>query len=301
MAGVARLLFGYFPVPEAAAWERIVGEAQLIDRLGLDLVGIQDHPYQPRFLDTLALLTTIGAQTKRLRLVTDVVNLQLRPPAVLAKWAASADLLTGGRVELGLGAGAFPQGVTAIGGQARQGGEAVAALEEAINVIRLMWGGQRGARFDGRFYQLRGVHAGPAPAHPIGIWLGAYKPRMLALTGRLADGWLPSLGYMTLETLDEANRRIDEAALSAGRDPTAIVRVINIGGRITDGESAGFLEGPVDQWVDQLTELTLEHRMNGYIFGPSAETDAQLRRFAEEVVPRVRARVERKPAQVPAP
>jgi len=201
-----RLLFGYFPVPQAAGWERIVGEAQLMDRLGLDLVGIQDHPYQPRFLDTLALLTAIGAQTKRLRLVPDVVNLQLRPPAVLAKWAASVDLMTGGRVELGLGAGAFPQAVAAMGGQARQGGEAVAALEDAISVIRLMWSGQRGAQFDGRFYQLRGVHAGPVPAHPIGIWIGAYKPRMLALTGKLADGWLPSLGYVALAALDEAQR-----------------------------------------------------------------------------------------------
>lgn len=296
MSQTRRLLFGYFAVPEAAAWERLLEQAREIDALGLDLIGIQDHPYQPRFLDTLALLSMIGAQTKRLRLVTDVVNLQLRPPAVLAKWAASVDLMTGGRVELGLGAGAFAQAVTAMGTDARQGGEAVAALEEAITVIRLMWGGQRNARFDGRFYRLRGVHPGPVPAHPIEIWIGAAKPRMLALTGRLADGWLPSLGYLTLDALDEASRRVDEAAQAAGRDPSAIVRLINIFGRITDGDSAGFLEGPVDQWVDQLTMLAVDHRFDGFLFGVSGDPESQLRRFAEEVVPRVRTMVGRQPA-----
>jgi alkanesulfonate monooxygenase SsuD/methylene tetrahydromethanopterin reductase-like flavin-dependent oxidoreductase (luciferase family) len=288
-----RILFGYFAVPLAAGWEKLLEQARLIDMLDLDLIGIQDHPYQPRFLDALTLLTAVGVQTKRLRVLPDVVNLQLRPPAVLAKWAASLDLMTGGRVELGLGAGAFPQAVTAMGGEARQGGAAVGALEEAIAVIRLMWSGQRGTRFDGRFYTLRGVHAGPVPAHPIGIWIGAYKPRMLALTGRLADGWLPSLGYMTLDSLREASQRIDEAARAARRDPSAILRVLNIGGRITDGESAGFLEGPVDQWVDQLTTLTLEYGIDGYIFGTADDTEAQLRRFAEEVAPQVRVSVSR--------
>lgn len=290
MAVARRPLFGYFAVPEAAGWQRIVEQARLIESLDLDLIGIQDHPYQPRFLDTLTLLAAIGAKTERLRLVTDVVNLQLRPPATLAKWAASVDLMTGGRVELGLGAGAFPQAVMAMGGEARQGGEAVTALEEAIAVIRLMWSGERNARFDGRFYRLRGVHAGPIPAHPIGIWIGASKPRMLALTGRLADGWLTSLGYVSLDWLNDANRQIDDAAQRAGRDPSAILRAYNISGRITDGESAGFLQGPVDQWVDQLTALALDYRADGYIFGPSADTDAQLRRFAEDVMPRVRPR-----------
>ncbi|HVH65805.1 MAG TPA: LLM class flavin-dependent oxidoreductase, partial [Candidatus Acidoferrum sp.] len=194
MAGV---LFGYFPSPEAAHYRRILDNARLVDDLGLDLIGIQDHPYQPRFLDTLTLIGAIAVQTQRVRLFTDVANLQLRQPALLAKWAASLDVMTNGRIELGLGSGAFPQGVMAMGVEPREAGEAVSALEEAIAVIRLMWTGQKGARLDGRYYQLRGVHAGPGPAHKIGIWLGAYRPRMLAITGRLADGWLPSLAYTT--------------------------------------------------------------------------------------------------------
>ncbi len=169
-----------------------------------------------------------------------------------------------------------------------KGGEAVSALEDAIAVIRLMWSGQRGARFDGRYYKLRGVNPGPVPAHPIGIWLGAYRPRMLGITGRLADGWLPSLGYMNPDALNDANRLIDDAATAADRNPADILRIYNIGGRITEGESSGFLDGPVDQWVDQLTELTVDYGMDGYILGTGENPEEQLRRFAADVAPQVR-------------
>lgn len=287
----ARVLSGYFPVPEAAAYPRILELARLADELGLDLIAIQDHPYQPRFLDTLTLLTAVAVQTKRIRVLTDVANLQLRQPALLAKWAASLDVMTGGRVELGLGSGAFTPAVRAMGVEPREGAEAVSALEDAIAVIRLFWSGQRGARFNGRYYGLHGVHPGPPPAHSVGIWIGAYRPRMLAITGRLGDGWLPSLGYMNPDALNDANRRIDDAATAAGRDPAQILRIYNIGGRITDGESGGLLEGPVDQWVDQLTELTVDYGMDGYILGPGEDPEGQLRLFATEVMPRVRENV----------
>ncbi len=288
MNSPVRVLFGHFPIPEANAYTQILEQARLADELGLDLIAVQDHPYQWRFLDALTLLTAIAVQTKRVRVLTDVANLQLRPPAVLAKWAASLDVMTGGRVELGLGAGAFPASVAAMGTDAREGGEAVSALEDAIAVIRLMWSGQRGARFDGRYYKLRGVNPGPVPAHPIGIWLGAYRPRMLGITGRLADGWLPSLGYMNPDALNDANRLIDDAATAADRNPADILRIYNIGGRITEGESSGFLDGPVDQWVDQLTELTVDYGMDGYILGTGENPEEQLRRFAADVAPQVR-------------
>src|SRR5690348_11334891 len=168
------LSFGYFLIPNAVEYPRLVELAQLVDDLGLELIGIQDHPYQRRFLDTWTLLTAIAVQTKRVRLFPDVASLPLRPPAVLAKAAASLDLISGGRVELGLGAGAFWEAIAALGGPTRTPREALTAMEEAIHVIRLMWSDQRSARFDGQFYSLHGVHPGPAPNHSIGIWLGAY-------------------------------------------------------------------------------------------------------------------------------
>src|ERR671938_1397230 len=91
---------------------------------GLDLVGIQDHPYQRRFLDTFALIATLLAETERLRFFPDVANLPLRPPATMAKAAATLDRLSGGRFELGLGAGAAPKRVAQMGGPARSPGEA---------------------------------------------------------------------------------------------------------------------------------------------------------------------------------
>src|SRR3954462_5427354 len=120
------LLVGVFVVPDAADPAQTLAQIEAADAGGLDLVGIQDHPYQRRFLDTWTLLSYAAARTGRIRLVPDVANLPLRPPAaptppppppaVLAKAAASLDLLTGGRVELGLGAGAFWEAIGAMGG-----------------------------------------------------------------------------------------------------------------------------------------------------------------------------------------
>ena len=260
--------FGYFFVPDASQPLRVVDQAVRADAAGIDLIGIQDHPYQHRFHDTWTLLTAIAARTKRVTVFPDVVNLPLRPPAMLAKAAASLDLLSNGRFELGLGAGGFWDAIKAMGGPARTPGEAVSALEEAIEVIRLFWTGGRGLRFDGSFYQLAGLNAGPVPAHPIGIWLGAYKPRMLALTGRAADGWVPSLGRVTPADLGEAAARIDDAAHAAGRDPAAIRRVLNVGAALS---------------AEDFAALALEQGFDTFITSPEMG-DA----FIHEVVPRVR-------------
>jgi alkanesulfonate monooxygenase SsuD/methylene tetrahydromethanopterin reductase-like flavin-dependent oxidoreductase (luciferase family) len=267
--------FGIFLTPDATQPGRALELSALADELGFDLIGVQDHPYQRRFLDTWTLLTAIAMRTKRIQVFPDVANLPLRPPAILAKAAASLDLLSGGRLELGLGAGGFWEAIKAIGGPVRTPGESVAALEEAIQVIRLMWSGERNVRFDGKFYQLAGVQTGPKPLHPIGIWLGAYKPRMLSLVGRMADGWVPSLGYVQADDLLEGNRRIDEAAAAAGRDARAIRRVLNAG---------------ADVPVELFTSLTVEDGMDTYVIGGIEDPEA-LRWFASEVIPAVRQAV----------
>jgi alkanesulfonate monooxygenase SsuD/methylene tetrahydromethanopterin reductase-like flavin-dependent oxidoreductase (luciferase family) len=283
--------FGFFLIPDADEYPELLRQAELADRLGLDYIGIQDHPYQRRFLDTFTLLPALAARTARVRLFPDVANLPLRHPAMIAKAAASLDIISDGRFELGLGAGAFWDAIWAMGGPRRTPGEAVAALEEAIALIRLMWSGGRGLRYDGRYYALRGVHAGPVPVHPISIWLGAYGPRMLALTGRLADGWVPSAPYAPPEKLPEMQARIDDAARAAGRNPAAIKRLYNVSGRITEGARGGPFDGPVDQWVAELSALALDHGMDTFIFWPQEAPTQQLRRFAEEVAPQVRAAV----------
>jgi len=110
--------------------ERITAIA---DTSGLDLVGVQDHPYNDGFTDTLTLITWLVARTRHVHLFPNVANLPLRPPAMLAKQAATIDVLSAGRFELGLGAGAFADG---IGGPRRSAGQARDALSEAIDIIR---------------------------------------------------------------------------------------------------------------------------------------------------------------------
>ncbi|MDG4826868.1 LLM class flavin-dependent oxidoreductase [Asanoa sp. WMMD1127] len=280
------LTFGYFLVPNAA--DPLLATAREVEERGLDWIGVQDHPYQRRYVDTFVLMSAIAAATLRVGVFPDVANLPLRPPAVLAKSAASIDLLSGGRFELGLGAGAFWDAIEAYGGPRRAPGESLDALEEAIAVIRLVWSGQRNLRFEGRHYRLAGAHSGPVPAHDIGIWLGVYGPRALTLAGRLADGWVPSLRG-DIAPIAAAAARLDDAARAAGRDPAAIRRVLNINGRITTGTRAGLLDGPVDQWVDELTDLALAYGFDTFLFW--GEGPDQLPRFAEEVAPAVRAQV----------
>ena len=223
------LEFGYFLTPDAADPLGVLETARLLDRLGYDLVAVQDHPYQARHLDTSSLLATILAQTDTMRVFADVANLPLRPPAVLAKAAATLDLLSGGRFELGIGAGGFLDAAHAMGAPRLTPGESLEALEEGIAVIRAMWSDERAIRFEGRHYHLSGVHPGPAPAHPIRIWIGASKPRALALTGRVADGWVsPLMSYKPPREAAEGNRR-DRSRGSGGgprprRDPPHLQR-----------------------------------------------------------------------------
>jgi alkanesulfonate monooxygenase SsuD/methylene tetrahydromethanopterin reductase-like flavin-dependent oxidoreductase (luciferase family) len=231
---------GVFVVPDASDPQLTVDQIVAADRAGLDLVGVQDHPYQRRFFDTWTLLSYVGARTERITLLPDVINVPLRQPAVLAKAAASLDVLSGGRVELGLGAGAFWEGVEAMGGPRRTPAESVQALEEAMRIMRAFLDMEPSVRLEGEHYRAAGAKPGPPPAHRIGLWVGAYGPRMLRLTGRLGDGWLPSIGgsYLAEEDVPERQRAIDVSARRAGRDPGDIVRAANVG-----------LGGSVD-WLD---------------------------------------------------
>jgi alkanesulfonate monooxygenase SsuD/methylene tetrahydromethanopterin reductase-like flavin-dependent oxidoreductase (luciferase family) len=280
------LTFGYFLIPNAA--DPLLDTAREIEARGLDWIGVQDHPYQRRFVDTWVLLGAIAAVTTRVGFFPDVANLPLRPPAVMGKAAASLDVLSGGRFELALGSGSFWNAIEAYGGPRREPRDALAALEEAIQVIRLVWSGERNLRFNGVHYRLAGAHSGPVPVHPIGMWLGVYGPRALRLAGRVADGWVPSLTG-EISRLSEGSARLDDAAVQAGRDPAEIRRVVNVNGQITDGDSLGLLRGPADQWVDELTDLAVGYGFDTFMFW--GEGEDQLPRFAEEVAPAVRSQV----------
>ncbi|WP_068278761.1 LLM class flavin-dependent oxidoreductase [Aldersonia kunmingensis] len=285
--------FGVFANPAAESARHVVQVAEVADGAGLDLIGVQDHPYQRRFLDAFALMTTLLARTERISVFPDVACLPLRPPAVMAKTAATLDILSGGRFILGLGAGGFWDAIEGFGGPRRSPGDAATALIEATDVARAIWSTERSVTYDGQVYQLAGIHPGPPPEHGVPIWWGVLGPRMLSETGRHADGWVPSASYFPPEKLAAGHARIDDGAAAAGREPSEIRRVYNVFGSIPTTGSKGFLNGPVGQWIDELTELVVDGGMDTFIFGTEGDDLDQIRKFAAEVVPAVREAVAR--------
>jgi alkanesulfonate monooxygenase SsuD/methylene tetrahydromethanopterin reductase-like flavin-dependent oxidoreductase (luciferase family)/hemerythrin-like domain-containing protein len=285
------LLFGSFITPDARHPEQVVALTQLSEQAGLDLATFQDHPYQVSFLDTWTLLSYLAAATTRIRLSANVLSLPLRQPTMIARSAASLDLLSGGRLELGLGTGSMRNwdAIKAMGGPRRSPGEAFTALEEAISIIREMWAAGRpgGVRVDGQHYRVAGAKRGPAPAHDIGIWVGAYKPRMLRMTGRAADGWLPSVHGLPggLAELDAGNAIIDQAAAAAGRDPAAVRRLVNILGQY-HATSSGLQAGPPGNWAEYLADLALNHGIAGFIL--MSDDPSAIRHFGQDIAPAVR-------------
>ncbi|MGH3417520.1 MAG: LLM class flavin-dependent oxidoreductase, partial [Actinocrinis sp.] len=281
------LVFGTFLTPQNAHPHEAVRLAELTERAGLDLVTFQDHPYQPAFLDAWTLLAWVAARTERVRVAANVHNLPLRPPAVLARAAASLDLLSGGRFELGIGAGGFQDAIAAMGGPRRSPGEAVAAFDEAIEIIRAIWDADTrgGVYVEGEHYRVVGAKRGPKPAHDIPIWVGALKPRMLRLIGAKADGWLPSLAYLADGDLQRGNRVIDQAAAEAGRDPRAIRRLVNLQGVFT-AASGAFLQGPPAQWAEQLLPLVLDDGISTFIL--ASDDPRTIETYGAEVAPALR-------------
>jgi alkanesulfonate monooxygenase SsuD/methylene tetrahydromethanopterin reductase-like flavin-dependent oxidoreductase (luciferase family) len=284
------LLFGAFVTPTARRPEHAVELAEVAERAGLDLVTFQDHPYRPEFLDTWTLLTYVAARTSRIRLSHNVLNLPLRPPVMLARAAASVDLLSDGRFELGIGGGRVWDGIESMGGPRRTPGETVEALSEAITIIREVWAVDRpGPVFvDGKHYRVRGAVRGPAPAHDVGITVGAGMPRMLRLVGRKADGWSVPIRLFLPggpPALAGPNRVIDDAAAVAGRDPSAVRRILTFPGRFSQTRG-GLLDGPSAQWAEELADIALRYGVGTFVLG--SDDAATIVQFAAEVGPATR-------------
>jgi alkanesulfonate monooxygenase SsuD/methylene tetrahydromethanopterin reductase-like flavin-dependent oxidoreductase (luciferase family) len=277
------LEFGVFIDPAAQSADGVVALSVLADEAEYDLVTFNDHLYSPRSLDVWTLMSFVAARTGRVRLAANVMSLALRPPAGVARAAASLDILSHGRAELGIGAGIAWDGIEAMGGRRLDPGDSIEALEEGIHVIRelLNTDAQGGAQFEGKHYRLAGALPGPVHPHDISIWVGAFKPRMQRLIGRLADGWWPTAPALKPGDLAAGNAVIDAAAVQAGRDPHAIRRLLNLGaGYVRAGETAA-----------KLTRFTLEDGIGTFVV--TANDPRPIADFASEVVPRVREAVDK--------
>jgi alkanesulfonate monooxygenase SsuD/methylene tetrahydromethanopterin reductase-like flavin-dependent oxidoreductase (luciferase family) len=294
------LLFGSFITPSAQPASRAVQLAIASERAGLDLATFQDHPYQGSFLDTSTLLAYVASQTERIHLSANVASLPLRPPLELARASATLDVLSRGRFALGIGAGAFWDGIARMGGRRLTPGQGVTALKEAIGLIRDAWADEEGAIVrDGTYYPVSGEARGPRPFHHIPVWVGAYKPRMLALTGAHADGWLPTMEYVEggFSGLTDSNARIDDSAANTGRSPAAVRRMMNFMRVGMSPNGQGLLQGSPHEWTEQLTDLALEYGVSAFIIG--GDDPVLLQRFGAEVAPAVRNAVEHERREYP--
>jgi alkanesulfonate monooxygenase SsuD/methylene tetrahydromethanopterin reductase-like flavin-dependent oxidoreductase (luciferase family) len=302
-------LFGINITPSANRADNAFEITKISDNLGIDLISVQDHPYNGSFFDTWTLITALAMSARNAHLMTNVADVPLRHPPLLAKSAATLDILTKGRVELGVGAGAFWKAIIGYGGPSRTPAEAVGALEEAIQIMRLMWNIDESnyrATFNGKFYRLDGAQTGPRPFHPIRIWLGALGPKMLSLTGRLGDGWTVSYGYAPLQQIPKMQQTIDQSLAAAGRKTNEVHRNYNLAGIvlesgskkagqqehiITNGEQDGLLVGSIDFWVDTIVKFYKDLRMDSFTFWPANESAEEVELFAKRVVPRVKENI----------
>jgi probable F420-dependent oxidoreductase len=288
---MGELLFGLGISAAAAPGADPVGAAREAESLGFDFVGTNDHLHgsSPSF-ETWTLLAWIAAATSRIRVATRVLATPMRPPPVVAKMAESLDRLSGGRLILGLGGGSMDEEFAAFGLGVRSPRDKVDGMDEAIRIMRGMWSQER-FTFSGRLYRTDGARIEPKPERRIPIWLGTYGNRALAVTGRLADGWIPSLGFAAPEEIPAMRDRILAAARDAGRDPAEITCAYNLAVHVDDHArpQPDTVTGPPDVVAEQLVSfLKLGFTALNFIpTGPDAAEQA--RRLAREVLPAVRA------------
>jgi alkanesulfonate monooxygenase SsuD/methylene tetrahydromethanopterin reductase-like flavin-dependent oxidoreductase (luciferase family) len=289
--------FGIQLAPSIGAVDELRALARLADSERLDLLGVQDHPYAPTQLDTFALMATMLADTSNITVFPDVANLPLRGPAMLGKAAQSLDHISGGRFDLGLGAGGFWPAIAAMGGPSLSAAQARDALEEGIAIMRAMWEASgESVRLTGDHYKVSGFRSGPPPSRRIGIWIGSVGPKAHVQTGRLADGWAaPIPHYLHYEKWSAAQDLIDSAASDAGRDPASITRIAQLVGDIADGPVPGFkLEGEAPirasagQWASVIAELAHDTRFDTFVYWPERADETQLLRWARDVIPAAR-------------
>ena len=287
------LLFGLGISAAATPGADPVGAARAAEESGFDFVGTNDHLHgsSPSF-EPWTLLTWIAAATSRIRVATRVLATPMRPPPVVAKMAESLDRLSGGRLILGLGGGSMDEEFAAFGLGVPSPRDKVDGLEEAIRIMQGMWSQER-FTFSGRRYRTEGARIEPKPDRRIPIWCGTYGDRALAVTGRLADGWIPSLGFAAPEQIPAMRERILAAARDAGRDPAEITCAYNLAVRVDEHAKPqpDTVSGSPDAVAEQLIGF-LELGFTALNFIPTGPDPAeQAERLAREVLPTVRAAV----------
>jgi alkanesulfonate monooxygenase SsuD/methylene tetrahydromethanopterin reductase-like flavin-dependent oxidoreductase (luciferase family) len=272
-----------------------VALAQLAERVGFDFVSTADHPSgdQPTY-EAWTILTWMAAATERIGIASRVLSVPFRSPALVAKMAESLDRLSGGRLILGLGAGAADDELRRFGLPVPSPRDKVDGLADALRILHGVWT-EPDFTHSGRIHHTDSAVFEPKAERAIPIWLGTYGNRALTLTGQLADGWIPSLGYVSRAELVVMRARIRAAAEAAGRDPDAVRSVLNLevalGGPDTgpDGDVIGGSAAVVVERLGELAQLGFRS-VNVQLTGGDPHHNVE--QFGAEVLPALRAALE---------
>lgn len=266
-------------------------EACEAERLGFDFVSLADHPCgaNPTY-EAWTTLCWIAASTSRIRFAPRVLGIPYRPPAMVAKMAETLSRLSGGRLILGLGGGYSDEEFRAFGLNVPSSREKVDGMAEAITIIRGLWAEPQFS-FDGGIYRTAAADLEPKPVRPIPVWLGTFGERALAVTGRLADGWIPSYGYVPPERLPGMRERVLDAACLAGRDPAEITCALHMQVRVDEQArtSDSVVSGPPAAVAEQLAKFASLGFTALSLTPTGPEPAKQAERLAREVIPAVKA------------
>jgi alkanesulfonate monooxygenase SsuD/methylene tetrahydromethanopterin reductase-like flavin-dependent oxidoreductase (luciferase family) len=270
-----------------------VAAARAAEEMGYDFVSAFDHPAgtEPTY-ETWTMLSWIAASTSQVKVATRVLGVPYRNPAMVAKMAETFDRLSRGRLILGLGGGSTDEEFRAFGIRVPPPREKIDGLEEAVRITRGLWS-QPGFTYHGRLYRTDRAELEPKPSHRIPIWLGTFGRRALTVTGRLADGWIPSFGHVPLDNMTAMRERVLEAARAAGRDPAQITCAFNVQARVDERAQPGpsLVAGSPARVTGQVLSFVKLGftAFNFTLTGPGV--GEQVERLAREVIPAVRAGV----------
>jgi len=264
-----------------------VADAREAERLGFDFVSASDHPAgtTPSY-ETWTLLAWVAASTTRISVLTRVLSVPMRNPGLVAKMAASLDQLSDGRLLLGLGGGHGDGELHAFGLPVPTPREKVDGLADAVTIVRRLWT-ERTVTYEGRVHRTEAADIEPKPARPIPVWLGTFGERALRVTGRLADGWIPTLAYAGVDRLPAMRERVLAAAADSGRDPESVTCALNLGVHIgRSGDDSGTVTGDPSTIARRLAELAA----TGFTaFNLQVRERSQWERLAADVLPTLRA------------
>jgi alkanesulfonate monooxygenase SsuD/methylene tetrahydromethanopterin reductase-like flavin-dependent oxidoreductase (luciferase family) len=288
----SRLLFGLDLPATVGALDEPRERAQKAEALGFDFVSTNDHVLggEARY-EGWTFLTWIAAATRTIRIASRVIGVPYRHPALLAKMSESLDRLSDGRLILGLGAGSGQPEFEAMGFPPRTLRDRVGDLEEAIGILQGLWTGNE-TTHGGDAFRTERAQINPPAARDIPLWLGTVGPRGLALVGRRADGWIPSLPYAPPERAGSMISIIRHAADAAGRDPSALDLIYNLevsfdAGARAQAQRRAQVAGSPSAVTERLIEF-LRIGFTGFNFDPIGDREGALETLVEVVMPRVR-------------